>query len=92
VSATTIFRRPVSDYATWRAVYDSATVSAVHAKHGVTQSEVLRGPDDAHDVTVVNRLVTTAAANALASDRELEDLMMHYGVAGPTRIESFESV
>jgi hypothetical protein len=92
MSATLIVRHPVTDYATWRAAYDSAAVSALHAKHGVTDSEVLRAPDDANDVTVIHRLTTTAAANALASDPALKDAMMSGGVAGPPRIEIFESV
>jgi hypothetical protein len=67
-------------------------VSALHARHGVTDSEVLLAPDDANDVTVIHRLATSAAANALASDPDLKDAMMSGGVAGPPRIEIFESV
>jgi len=92
MSATMIVRHPVTDYATWRATYDSAAVSALHTKHGVTDSEVLRAPDDANDITVINRFATTAAAHALASDPDLKDTMMSGGVAGPPRIEIFESI
>ena len=92
MSATLIVRHPVTDYATWRATYDSPAIGALHVKHGVTDSEVLRAPDDANDVVVIHRFATTAAANALASDPELKDAMMSGGVAGPPRIEIFESV
>jgi len=53
---------------------------------------VLRTPDDATDVVVIHRFATAAAANAFASDPELMDLMTNGGVAGPPRIEIFESV
>ena len=92
MSATLIVRHPVTDYATWRATYDSDVVSALHAKHGVTDSEVLRMPDDGNDVTVIHRLPTTAAAGALAGDPALKEAMMNGGVAGAPRIEIFESV
>lgn len=92
MSATIIVRHPVTDYATWRATFDGPAVSALHAKHGVTASEVLRAPDDANDVTVIHRFETTAAANALADDPDLKAAMMNAGVAGPPRIEIFESV
>ncbi len=92
MSATLIVRHPVTDYATWRATYDSAAVSSLHAKHGATDLEVLRTPDDATDVVVIHRFATAAAANAFASDPELMDLMTNGGVAGPPRIEIFESV
>jgi len=74
MSATLIVRHPVTDYATWRATYDSAAVSALHAKHGATDLEVLRTPDDATDVVVIHRFATAAAANAFASDPELRKL------------------
>ena len=92
MSATLIVRHPVTDYATWRATYDSAAMSAIHAKHGATDSEVLRAPDDANDITVIHRLATAAAANELANDPDLKAAMMNGGVAGPPRIEIFESV
>ena len=92
MSATLIVRHPVTDYATWRATYDSAAVSALHAKHGATDLEVLRTPDDATDVVVIHRFSTAAAANAFASDPELMEIMKNGVIAGPPRIEIFESV
>jgi len=92
MSATLIVRHPVTDYATWRATYDSAAVSALHAKHGATDLEVLRTPDDATDVVVIHRFATAAAANAFASDPELMEIMKNGVIAGPPRIEIFESV
>ena len=92
MSATLIVRHPVTDYATWRATFDSDSVSSLHMKHGVTDTEVLRAPEDGNDITVIHRLPSTAAANALASDPELQTAMMSAGVVGAPRIEIFESV
>ncbi|HYW30144.1 MAG TPA: hypothetical protein VE869_01475 [Gemmatimonas sp.] len=92
MSVTMIVRHPVTDYATWRAVYDSAAVIALHAKHGITSSEVLQAPGDANDVVVINRFASAEAANALASDPELKMAMEKGGVAGPPRIEIFTNV
>ena len=64
----------------------------LHAKHGVTDSEVLRVPDDANDITIIHRFATAAAANELANDPDLKAAMMNGGVAGSPRIEIFESV
>ena len=48
----------------------------LHAKHGVTDSEVLRAPDDANDITIIHRFATAAAANELANDPDLKAAMM----------------
>jgi uncharacterized protein (DUF1330 family) len=90
MSATLIVRHSVTDYATWRAVYDS--VGPLQAKHGVTSSQVLQLPGDANDVTVVHNFATVAQAEGLANDPELKSAMQQGGVAGPPRIEIFVGV
>lgn len=92
MTATLIVRHPVTDYATWRATYDSPAVASLHAKHGVTDDEVLRAPADGNDVVVIHRFATADAANAFVSDPDLKQAMENGGVAGPPRIEIFESV
>ncbi len=92
MSATLILRHPVTDYATWRNTYDSEAVSALHVKHEVTDSEVLRAPDDANDVIVIHRFASVASAKALVGDPALKDAMTSAGVAGAPRIDIFESV
>lgn len=86
-----IVRHPVSDYATWRAVYDGEAVTSLHAKHGVKQSRVLQGPDDANDVVVINEFDTAEQAGALAADPDLKAVMTSGGLAGEPRIEIFAS-
>jgi hypothetical protein len=66
---TSIVRHPVTDDAAWRATYDSAAVTALHAKYDVTDTEVLRSPDDANDVVVV--------IHRLPSDWFVEHLIRH---------------
>ena len=92
MTATMIVRHHVTDYATWRATFDSADMHGLHAKHGVTDSEVLRAPDDANYITIIHRFATAAAANELVNDPDLKAAMMNGGVSGPPRIEIFESV
>ena len=89
MTATLIVRHPVSDYAAWRAVYD--TVGGLHAKHQVTSSQVLQMPNDANDVTVIHNFASLDNANGLAADPELKSAMERAGVAGAPRIEIFVS-
>ena len=90
MSATLIVRHPVADYATWRAVYDSEAVKALHSKYGVSSAKVLRSPDDSNDVLVLHDFTEVDQANAFAADPALQEAMSRGGVSAPPRIEVFE--
>ena len=92
MSATLIVRHPVQDYAAWRAVYDSPEVSALHAKHGVSNARVARNPEDGNDVLVTHDFESLDAAQNFAGDPEPPAVMEKAGVAGSPEIAVFELV
>jgi hypothetical protein len=87
MTGTLIVRHPVTDYAAWRAVYDS--VEPLRAQHGCTDQRVLQDPADANDVVAIHDFPTVEQAQAFASDPGLKDAMQRAGVAGAPRIEIF---
>jgi hypothetical protein len=90
MSATLVVRHPVADYAAWRSVYDE--LEPLRVEHGCTAKAVYASPDDANDVFVTHDFPTVAQASAFAGDPALKEGMSRAGVAGPPRIEIFESV
>ncbi|MEP6625571.1 MAG: cyclase [Acidimicrobiia bacterium] len=90
MSSTLIVRHPVTDFDAWKVVYDE--VGTLRAQHGCTEDRVLRLPTDGNDVVAIHEFPTVAQAEAFAADAALGDAMQRAGVAGPPRIEIFESV
>ncbi len=90
MSSTLIVRHPVTDFAAWKVVYDE--VGTLRDKHGCTEDRVLVLPTDANDVVAIHEFPSVAQAEAFANDPELGAAMQRAGVAGPPRIEIFESV
>jgi len=90
MSATLVVRHSVNDYTAWRVVYDS--LEPLRVQHGCTDKKVLHTPDSANDLLVVHDFGTVEQATAFANDPALKDGMQRAGVAGPPRIEIFESV
>jgi hypothetical protein len=78
---TTLFvRHTVSDYKTWRKVYD--TFSAIQKANGVTAQAVYQAIDNPKDVTVTHEFATPEAAQAFTRLEELGKAMQSGGVVG----------
>lgn len=90
MSATLVVRHSVSDYATWRAVYDE--LESLRAEHGCTDQRVLSAPGDGTDLLVTHDFGTVAQAEGFAGSPQLREGMARAGVVGAPRIEIFASV
>ena len=90
MSATLFVRHTVTDYDTWRKVYDDAG-SAVRARHGCTAQTVMRVPGDPNDVAATHEFPTVAQAEAFVNDPDLRAGMDQAGVTSPPRVEIFEN-
>ena len=78
---TTLFvRHAVSDYNTWRKVYN--TFSAIQKANGVTAEAVYQADDNPNDVTVTHEFATLEAAQAFTRLEELGKAMQSGGVVG----------
>jgi hypothetical protein len=87
MSATLVVRHKVSDYASWRAVYDE--LEPVRVQHGCTAKRVWQLPDDKNDVLLTHDFPSVEDAAAFAQDPALAAGMQRAGVAGPPSIEIF---
>ena len=87
MTATLIVRHPVTDFATWKVVYEE--LGALRDQHGCTDQRVLQVPDNAKDVLVIHDFPSVGKAEAFASDPALKSGMERAGVAGPPRIEIY---
>lgn len=82
---TTMFvRHTVSDYKTWRKVYDD--FAPVQKAKGVTAEAVYRAVENPNDITVTHEFATIEAAQAFAESAELKNAMQNAGVAGAPTI------
>jgi hypothetical protein len=78
---TTLFvRHEVSDYATWRKVYDG--FAPVQKANGVMAAAVYQAADNPNDVTVTHEFATVEAAQAFGKLEELRSAMRTAGVLG----------
>jgi hypothetical protein len=87
MSAILAVRHHVSDYDTWRKVYDE--VEPLRAQYGCTAQRVLRLPEDGNDVFITHEFPSAAEAGGFASDPALREAMGRAGVEGAPRIEIF---
>lgn len=78
--ATLFVRHPVSDYATWREVYNG--VGPLQQRSGVLTQAVYQAEGDPNDVTVTHEFGTIAEAKAFAESAELREAMAKAGVLG----------
>ncbi|MCK1520425.1 MULTISPECIES: cyclase [unclassified Bradyrhizobium] len=77
---TTMFvRHTVSDYKTWRKVYDD--FAPVQKAKGVTAETVYRAVENPNDITVTHEFATIEAAQAFPESAELKNAMQNAGVA-----------
>ena len=80
-----VISHPVKDYATWKAVYDSA--EPIRAKAGVTGAEVFHDPKDPNMVVIIHRFPSLEVMQAFLGDPGLKAAMEKGGVtAAPTAV------
>ncbi|EJC83509.1 hypothetical protein Rleg4DRAFT_6745 [Rhizobium leguminosarum bv. trifolii WSM2297] len=78
---TTLFvRHEVSDYTSWRKIYDA--FHQVQKANGVTAEAVYRATDNPNDITVTHEFATLEAAQAFSKLEELKAAMSKGGVLG----------
>jgi hypothetical protein len=82
--ATLFVRHTVSDYATWRKVYDE--FDAERRSMGVTSHGVYQLEGNGNDVTVYHEFATSEAATAFAASPRLKEVMSNAGVQGAPTI------
>lgn len=80
-----VISHPVKDYATWRAVYDSA--EPIRAKAGVTGAEVFHDPKGPNMMVIIHRFPSLEVMQAFLGDPGLKAAMEKGGVtAAPTAV------
>ena len=82
--ATMFVRHTVSNYQTWRKVYDD--LASVQKAKGVTAQAVYQAADNPNDITVTHEFATVEAAQAFAKSDELKKAMQNAGVVGAPTI------
>jgi hypothetical protein len=82
--ATMFVRHTISDYKTWRKVYDD--FAAIQKAKGVTGQAVYQAADNPNDITVTHEFGSVEAAQAFAKSAELKSAMQGAGVVGAPTI------
>ena len=82
--ATMFVRHTVSNYQTWRKVYDD--LASVQKAKGVTAQAVYQAADNPNDITVTHEFATVEAAQTFAKSDELKKGMQDAGVVGAPTI------
>ena len=91
MNTVAVIRHGVSDFDTWRKMYDS--FASVQAEHGVRAHQVLRSIDNRNEVIVTHTFDSPEAARAFFEMQELKDAMSEGGVdAGSIEISYFDEV
>ena len=78
---TLAVRHSVSDYDTWKAVFDEH--ASIRRDHGATGHRVLR---DGNDVLVLVEFPDAGAAQSFQSDPTLREALQNAGIEGPPDI------
>lgn len=82
---TTVFaRHTVSDYKTWRKVYDE--FASFQKANGVKAQVVYQAADNPNDITITHDFATLEAAQSFAKRDELKKAMQNAGVVGAPTI------
>ena len=84
----TAIRHSVTDYATWKSVYDTFPPTTAGAKY----ARVNRSVEDSNMVTVVAGFDTLELAKSYLNNPNLKAKMTEAGVVGSPRIEINEEV
>ncbi|MFI5034617.1 MAG: cyclase [Acidimicrobiales bacterium] len=88
MKATLIVRHQVTDYASWRKVFDEA--EPLRVQYGSTGHHVMHFPGDPNDLVAIHHFASVAQAEAFAGDPTLKADMQRGGVIGAPRIEIVE--
>jgi heme-degrading monooxygenase HmoA len=76
---TAFIQHKVTDYADWKAVYDS--VGEMQKHDGVIAQAVYQSVEDPNDVTVTHEFATLEAAQTFLASDDLKQAMEHAHVA-----------
>lgn len=87
---TVIVSHNVGDFTTWKQAYDGN--QHLRAQHGCLSAEVLRGAQDANQISVVMQWPSAAQAQAFLGDPGLKAAMAEGGVVGTPDIRILDSV
>jgi quinol monooxygenase YgiN len=82
--ATMFIRHTVSNYKTWRKVYDD--FASVQKAKGVTAQAVYQAADNPNDITVTHEFATVEAAQAFVKSEEVKKAIQNAGVVGTPAI------
>jgi quinol monooxygenase YgiN len=82
--ATMFVRHTVSNYKTWRKVYDD--FASVQKAKGVTAQAVYQAADNPNDITVTHEFATVEAAQAFVKSEEVKKAIQNAGVVGTPAI------
>jgi hypothetical protein len=82
--ATMIVRHRVSNFETWKEVFDG--MKSTRAKYGWKSTRVLRDATDPNLVTIINHVASLDQAKQYGADPELRGAMQRGGVQGPPDI------
>ena len=78
--ATLFARHKVSDYGSWKRVYDE--FASVRKENGVTGASVHRDANDPDTIIVTHQFRDVNAARAFADSEDLKSAMAKAGVSG----------
>ena len=81
---TMFVRHTVSDYKTWRKIYDD--FAPIQKANGVEAQAVYQAADNPNDITVTHNFATREAAQAFVKSDELKKAMQKAGVVGAPTI------
>ena len=81
---TLFVRHTVSDYKTWRKVYDE--FAPIQKANGVEAQAVYQAADNPNDITVTHNFATREAAQTFSKNEELKKAMHKAGVVGAPTI------
>jgi len=81
---TLFVRHTVSEYKTWRKIYDD--FAPIQKAKGVEAQAVYQAADNPNDITVTHSFATREAAQAFVKSEELKKAMQNAGVVGAPTI------
>lgn len=87
--ATVILHHQVTDYDTWRRVFDSA--APFRREHGERSAEVFRDANDPNRITLVSDYTSLDAARTYFDSDGLKAKMAEAGVAGKPELHFLEN-
>jgi quinol monooxygenase YgiN len=84
IMATMLVQHQVSDFAKWKAVYDS--VFDLRKSNGELADDIYRDADNPNNITLVFKWDSLERAKKYAQSPELKEAMQKAGVTGPPNI------